>query len=611
MDTRALGLLGTALYNVGPLQVDLIVAHRFSAAGQSANRLPACPSYIPGGDMKQLLRILAVLLVIGLVVLPAVQAQDPSPTCDNPRSAADSLFIWQTDDQYDLTKAKSCLDVPKGANGERLAVQLKQVLDARGLYVPVDSLPTDPLARDASGEAVVIPLPESAPWLKLEAGEDGKWRYSGDTLLQTSSLYASTFSPLSRWFQSQLPPVFYNRVLGLMLWQYLYAFILVAVALLFGRAVHWFLRNQVVRIIERSRIPLDEETWARTSGPVMVIATALVFIWGLPDLQLSIRYSDGLYRFAWIVVALAGVVGISRFVDLGARIALDSADNTDSKLDDQLVPLVHQALRVVVWILGMLFVLSQTGVDVRGLIAGVSVGSLAFALAAQDSAANLFGAANIFIDKPFQIGDWVKIGDVEGTVEEVGFRSVRVRTFYNSLVTIPNSAITTSNVDNLGLRHRRRTKLVLGLTYDTPPEKMQAFVEGIRAILAGHPHVQRTYEVHFHNFGDSALEVLVYYHLITETWSEELEARSQNLIEFMRLAQALEVSFAFPSTSLYIESTPERPQAAHPAPELAELQRQIDRFAPIDGKPRTGGVAFEHSWSVPARESKGALDDVR
>jgi MscS family membrane protein len=299
-------------------------------------------------------------------------------------------------------------------------------------------------------------------------------------------------------------------------------------------------------------------------------------------------------------------------VNVGAVIAGAWADGTESKLDDQLIPMMRQAAQILVLVLGTIYIADEVGFDVWKLAAGVGIGGLAFALAAQDTVANLFGSVNIFVDRPFQIGDWVKIGKVEGVVEEVGFRSTRVRTFYNSLVTIPNSSITNANVDNLGLRTRRRTKFVLGVTYNTPPDKLAAFVEGIRAILAMHPSVQRTYEVHLYNLGTSGIEILVYYHLIVPGWHEELCARSQNILEFMRLADDLGISFAFPSTSVYVESTPERPQAPHSAQSLVELEALSNAYGPDGTRARPLGPQFNKSWSVQARgeyDNRGSADD--
>ncbi len=543
-----------------------------------------------------------VAMVLGS--LPQAWAAPAPPDCSNPQQAADSLFRWLQPDAYDPAKASVCLALPEGAQGERLAVQLKQVLDARGVWVPVASMPTDPDHMDESGEHRVVPMPEEFPLFVVVREEDAQWRIAAPTLTAVPQLYADTFSPLSMWFQSSLPSVMYTRVLGLHLWQLLYGVLLLTIAWISGLLARILLRTQVKNLLKRSKLTLDNEAYRRTNTPVMLLVVFGVLLWGLTDLQLGVGASYAVRRVLTVAMWVVGLFTLSRFVSVGGAAAKHWAANTDSKLDDQAIPLVRQAIQMVLLVIGGLYIADAAGIDVWQLAAGVGIGGLAFALAAQDTVANVFGSINIFVDRPFQIGDWVQIGGVEGVVEEVGFRSTRVRTFYNSLVTIPNSQITNANVDNLGLRPRRRIKLTLGLTYDTPTDKVQAYVEGIRAILASHPAVQRSYEVHFYNMGSSALEILVYYHVLTPDWHEELVARSQNLMEFMRLAERLSVSFAFPSTSVYVESTPEHPLPPHDPMSLPELQAVFDSFAPAGTNARPGGPPFDHSWSVKGRDGQ-------
>ena len=147
----------------------------------------------------------------------------------------------------------------------------------------------------------------------------------------------------------------------------------------------------------------------------------------------------------------------------------------------------------------------------RGLVSGLGIGGLAVALAAKDTLANFFGSITIFVDRPFRMGDWIRTSAAEGTVEEVGFRSTRIRTFYNSVVSVPNSSLANSEIDNLGMREYRRLKTILNLTYDTSPEQMEAFVEGIKAIVKANSNFRQDYyEIHFHAFGAHSLDVLVY-----------------------------------------------------------------------------------------------------
>ncbi|CAN0285517.1 unnamed protein product, partial [Chrysoparadoxa australica] len=169
------------------------------------------------------------------------------------------------------------------------------------------------------------------------------------------------------------------------------------------------------------------------------------------------------------------------------------AEKTKSTLDDQLVPLVRKTLKTFVVVIGSLFVLDNLNIDILPLVTGLSIGGIAFALAAQDTIKNFFGSLMIFIANPFQIGDWITAGDIDGTVEEVGFRSSRIRTFRNSLMYVPNSKLADSTVDNHGLRQYRRFYTQIALTYDTPPELIQTFIEGLRKIVENHPDTRKDY----------------------------------------------------------------------------------------------------------------------
>ncbi len=556
------------------------------------------------------LTVAAVLLV--LTSWPS-RAQSPrGPDCGDPRSAADSVFNWLRSEAYDPEKAGRCIDAPSGDRAARLAVQLKQVLDARGLLVPISTLPANPDYEDDDGQQVVEILPDDLPVLTVVRQPNGEWKYSRDTAQAIPELYRRTFSGVSLWFQNSGPPIFHTRVLGAYVWQILYGLALLGLALLVSLLVRWLLRTQVAKAVARLGLPLDETTYRRTNGPVVVAVSTALLRAMLPDLQLSVRLAQAVSKLLEVSTGVAVIALLYHLIQVAATVAAERAQRTESRLDDQAIPLLRQSAQAILIVLGGLALADILGFDVWKLAAGVGVGSLAFALAAQDTVANLFGSLNIFLDRPFQIGEWVRIGDVEGVVEEVGFRSTRVRTFHNSLVTIPNSQITNANVDNLGLRPRRRIKHTVGLTYDTPPDVLEAYATGIRAILAAHPLVQNSYEVHVYDLGDSAIEILVYYHVVTPGWHEELETRSQNLLEFVRLAHELGVSFAFPSTSVYLEATPERPLAQFETPSLDELQAIADSFGPRGVRARPFGPPLERTWAaqaLPEAQDRGSASD--
>ena len=512
---------------------------------------------------RAVMAMAALLLAMALAAPGVGRAQD-EPSCANPSAAASSMLDWLQPDSWDPQKAITCVDVGprKQQSAQRLTIQLKQVLDARGLYVPVGELPTDPDHVDEHGEHRVVPVP-ALPVVVLERLDDGRWVYSRGTMNSVPGLYKETFSSFLLAVQERLPSVFFTRIPGinLFLWQILYFLLLVAASLGVGRLAQLILAQQVVLFAKRLGIAADLKLIRRIRGPLIWFAGGLVFLWGVPDLQLGVRASFLLHGMANAMLSIAAVVMAVRVVDLVADLFERRAKETDSKLDDQVIPLVSRATKVGLWTLGLVFILQNLGVEVTALLAGVSVGGVAVALAAQDTVGNLFGSLTIFTDRPFQIGDWVVIdGDVEGVVEEVGFRSTRIRTFYKSVISVPNAKVANTTVDNIGQRPYRRMKMTIGLTYGTTREQMQAFVTRVRALMEASDKVwDGSLEVHFNGFGASSLDVLIYSFLDVPDWSAELREKERILFEIMHIAEEVGVSFALPSTSVYLERTPTPP----------------------------------------------------
>jgi MscS family membrane protein len=233
------------------------------------------------------------------------------------------------------------------------------------------------------------------------------------------------------------------------------------------------------------------------------------------------------------------------------------AQTTETTFDDLLAPLVGRTLRIMVSVFIVISLAEMFNLPLSSVIAGIGIGGIAIAMAAKETIANVFGSVTILIDRPFTIGDWVIIGDVEGTVEELGFRSTRVRTFYNSVVTLPNALLLTSVVDNMGQRKYRRIKETLALTYDTPPEKIRTFCKEIKKIIQDHPDSRKDFMlVNFTSFGESSLSILIYAFVDVPDWERELAAKQDILLSIYTLAQTMDVRFAYPTQSLFIEALP-------------------------------------------------------
>lgn len=351
--------------------------------------------------------------------------------------------------------------------------------------------------------------------------------------------------------RSKLPSVLMDGFL-LEYWQWIGIFLVIILGSVADKSVAWLLKINMAHWIKLR--PVFEHLDSSTLRPLGLMAMAMVWWAGLSLL--------GLPEIAWsiisiavkLLVSLSGIWSAFRLVDILDVFLMDKVSKTATKFDDLLVPMVTKSLKVFVIVVGIVFVADNLNVDVTSLLAGLGLGGLAFALAAKDLLGNFFGSLTVLLDRPFHIGDWVIIGDVEGSVEEVGFRSTRVRTFYNSLVTLPNALLTTTKIDNMGARRYRRMKSMLSLTYNTTPEKIDAFCEGVRTLILLHPYMRKDYyHVYFNEYGAASLDILVYVFWETPDWNTELRERHRFLVDILRLAKQLDVEFAYPTQTIYLK----------------------------------------------------------
>lgn len=344
--------------------------------------------------------------------------------------------------------------------------------------------------------------------------------------------------------------------------------ILFAFGIVLQRVVSWFVVRQTVRW--QATRPNFQALEGNILRPLGTVAMGLLWLFGLKFLALPTNIGDILSLAAKLFMSLAAVWVAFRGVIIAEALLAIRAAKTNQKFDDLMVPMLGKSIRVLVMVIGFIFVASNLNIDVSSLLAGLGLGGLAFALAAKDLLGNFFGSLTVMLDRPFHIGDWVIIGDVEGSVEKVGFRSTRIRTFYNSMITLPNSILTTSKVDNMGARSYRRFKTTLGLTYDTSPEKIEAFCAGIRTLVMMHPYTRKDYyHVYFNGYSASSLDILIYVFWQTPDWGTELRERHRFLVDILRLAKQLNVEFAYPTQTLFLKQNGDEVIAKQPQGEFA------------------------------------------
>lgn len=472
------------------------------------------------------------------------------------------LYYLQ-DSTYKPELAAQTFNAPNLPLNERikLATRLKRILDGHGIYIYPENLPRNAFHKDSSGFYRYELSPEFSDIYLEKVGD--RWLYSKKTVSAIPQLY-NEINPfgIDNLIEA-LPKWTHNKFLGLRLWQYFLILLLSLVAVVVHKILTPILRRILSKFIDqfaRKKWSIEKQHVLPVVRPISIYLTLLIFRVFVPALQLPVKFNEYLVVGFKIAVPLFGVIIFYRIIDLLAEIFTKMAEKTEGTMDDQLIPLVKKILKVLIVLVGTLFILDNLNFDITGIIAGLSIGGLAIALAAQDTLKNFFGSVMIFVDRPFQIGDWIQFDSKEGIVEEVGLRSTRVRTFADSLVYVPNGALADMVVDNYGLRVYRRYYTVLGLQYDTPPHLMEAFIEGLREFVRSHPKTRKdAFEIHFTEFAGSSLNIMVFIFFDVPSWTEELRAKADFNYGALKLAAELGVSFAFPTQTLHIENLPGQP----------------------------------------------------
>jgi MscS family membrane protein len=243
-----------------------------------------------------------------------------------------------------------------------------------------------------------------------------------------------------------------------------------------------------------------------------------------------------------------------RLIDFIGLILLKRAEETASKMDDQLIPFVLEIIKFVVYVFAIFIILgSVLGVNIIALTTGLGIGGLALAMASKESLENLLGSFTIFLDQPFTVGDVVTVGAVTGVVEKVGFRSTRIRTFDKSLVTVPNKKMIDAELDNLGMRPVRRVKFYIGLTYETSTNQIKAIVTDIQEMINLHEKTNQDGRVRFQEFGSSSLDIMVMYFVDSPNWEDLINVKEDVNYKIMEIVKKHNSDFAFPSTTVYLQ----------------------------------------------------------
>jgi MscS family membrane protein len=531
-----------------------------------------------------------LLSLSGSICYAQEQAQPPTPTIsapvilpDNdlrsPRAtvAAFLAAMDPSDGKIDIEKAVKALDLSeipdlvRTERGEEVAIKLFAALDHVGFTAG---------KAPAAASVDAVQITEIGGYGVHLERNGPNWRFSRATVADTPAIFREIEANLSKkdmrtlgalsnlWLtvRTYVPESLKGTTFLVEDWQWLAGMVAIVLLIFLHRIIISLCRWLILSALA-PRLGLPPTLNLKPLGrPVAVVlfTTALQLFLLTIDLPVTV-YSSAVAWLSTIRIVALVVLGVYLIDIFGERLSI-RANRTASTIDDVLYPLVQKALWVIVILVGIAQVLSVHGVNVSGLVAGLGLGGLAFALAAKDTIENIFGSVAILIDQPFRIGDAINVGGVSGTVEHIGLRSTRLRTPDNSLVSMPNSKVIAGHVDNLGARPYLRTRAVLNVAYDTTPQEIEALCAGIRELLSSHPECKRDSAVVFLNeFNPASLGVLVQFQLIARDWTTEQRIKDQIFLAILTLVQELQIRLTAPPQEVKVTQAAEQPTRAAPA----------------------------------------------
>ena len=341
-----------------------------------------------------------------------------------------------------------------------------------------------------------------------------------------------------------------NTFLGNSLENWLMALAWAVGGIIVARVLYKVVGGIARKLTAKTRSNLDDLIVDKLEEPLVLALTIIALRTAYAQLSFGDGVDDFVDAAMKVAYALNITWGIARLVDaVIMNYFVPFTLRKESTMMDQFAPILRKGLRSLIWVLGLIMALNNAGYDVGALLAGVGIGGLAMAMAAKDFVSNIFGGITVFVDKPFQVGDRVQIGGYDGTIEEIGIRSTRLRTLAGRLVIIPNFKFTDSFVENVTIEPARKVSLTLGLTYDTTPERVEEAIGIIRTIIAERSEtLQDEPTIWFDSFGDFSLNIKVIYYIKKEGhWAY---SPSEVNLEILKRFNSAGLDFAFPTQTL-------------------------------------------------------------
>ncbi len=492
----------------------------------------------------------------------------------SPRGALTTFFDAVAAQDYDI--AVTCLDVSKIDAAtlrskkqpfcDKVYFLLKVIWKIDPLLCPSVTDVRSPFSMDSIiGLVDSTEASQDAATIQLVRNVGGEWKISAESIaLVDDTLYDKWNSDdavappgasisFSMWLERLIPETFRKKHFLIKDYQWIALIVLMVVGIvvdILTRSILNFLTNSWFQYVKvRDGFRARPNQWK----PVGLLLNALTWYFGATLIDLPASFLAILLIGLKLFAVFASIWTAFSAINLLSEFLLKKAERTKSRFDDLLVPFVRNGLKILAVCVGLVLFVDVFSLHWNSLLGGFGLGGVAIAIASKDVLGNVFGSLTVLTDRPFEIGDWVITEGIEGEVESVGMRSSRIRTFYNSLVVVPNSRMTTAIVDNMGRRHYRRVKAMLGVQYDATVDQLEAFCEGIRELIRQSSETRKDYfHVYVNEFGASSIDILMYFFLTSKNWGDELQEKHKIYLEIMRLAKALKIEFAFPTQTLHV-----------------------------------------------------------
>lgn len=340
----------------------------------------------------------------------------------------------------------------------------------------------------------------------------------------------------------------HTHLLGNRFDQWLDALLILAAGWMLGKFVSWLGASLFKRLASRTSNRVDDELVQSLRRPLVVLITVLSFVLGYQRLTVPDRIDLWMERIFHVAVALSVTWAVVRVLDTLIGGMLRSRNSRGEEPEDvQFIPVVRSAFKALLWGLGIVVALNNAGYDVGALLAGIGIGGLALAMAAKDTLANIFGGVTVFTDKPFRVGDRVRLNGYDGIVEEVGIRSTRIRTMDGPMVVVPNNKFTDSVVENVSQEAARRVRHDLGLVYSTTNAQIEEAIGILHTLVKDHgADLEADHAAYFSAFKDSSLNIVFVYHI--RKGSEIFNVQTRVHLDLLDRFRKAGLEFAYPTS---------------------------------------------------------------